>query len=443
MGWAEKWRQRRVHSNASVSTNSVICSEFCPNITRARWACNHPWLFDAGEETTNEKGEVFFRFTAKARADWQQQLENIPMEDWYPPGDIDEKDKYGKDKKPRLYGVSSKLAEYDRIRQDWQQNHPNEASIVFTDHKGTVDLIAEHFMRSNVNFFIFEGNMSHRARMDVLEAFRVSPGGTVLIATYAAEVALNITRASMVVTFETCFTPAKAKQAAKRAHRKGQLLEVTWFRLVCDNVAVERHIMRIVAQKLELEKNYCDQYSSRDAPEPEAQKFIDYPTWVQNQPLTILEDAPANQPNVELEAYEKDKDQYEALEFERIYVRTGRMLPETQVEELFEKSILIDDLNNDTVVRVTRVTQVRMRRIKAVRKSRTTGHAEPTADDPSATIIADEDETTATQAVLTPHKSDAELFGMSDLDVEAAMASTIFPSHLPLDTSNLSYSGRD
>jgi hypothetical protein len=407
---------------------------FDPNIIRARWACNHPWLVEAGEEITNEKNEIVFRFTAKARADWQQQLESIPTEEWYPPRDIGEEDKYGKDKKPRLYGVSSKLAEYDRIRQGWQRDHPSEASIVFTDHKGTVDLIAEHLRRSKVSFFIFEGNMSHSARTDVLEAFKVSPGGTVLIATYAAEVALNITRASMVVTFETCFTPAKAKQAAKRAHRKGQELEVTWFKLVCDNVAVERHVMRIVEQKSELERNYRNQYSSSDAAEPEARKFIDYPAWVQSQRLKLLEDASANPPNDEVEVYLKDKDEHEALEFERIYVRGGRMLPEAKVEELFEKSAIIDDLDNDTI-RVSKPTNVRNRTIKAASKPKTTTH--PAAGASSAAFIANEYEDLAGRTLPGSPTVDADLFSLSDSDLETVITNTEFSIDMEMDTYEL------
>ncbi|MCC2667885.1 MAG: ATP-dependent helicase HepA [Armatimonadetes bacterium] len=98
---------------------------------------------------------------------------------------------------------------------------------------------------------LFHGGMSHTARDAAVQRFQAGETGVLGISLRAGGVGLNLQRASYVFHFDRWWNPAVEWQAEDRAHRLGQELPVTVYRLVTAGT-IEERVHAILSAKEEL-----------------------------------------------------------------------------------------------------------------------------------------------------------------------------------------------
>ena len=96
------------------------------------------------------------------------------------------------------------------------------------------------------------GSTATEARQPIVDAFTEFVGpGVLVLNPRAAGAGLNITAATVVIHFTQVWNPAIEAQASARAHRRGQTLPVTVYRLFYENT-VERVMLDRIFTKSEL-----------------------------------------------------------------------------------------------------------------------------------------------------------------------------------------------
>lgn len=122
--------------------------------------------------------------------------------------------------------------------------------IVFSYYLDVLNLLAE-LVPGEVMGPI-TGSVPAAARQQIVDAFGVSDGGTVLLAQIvAAGQGLNIQAASVVVICEPQVKPTLEAQAIARAHRMGQVRSVQVHRLLSEE-GVDRRLVEILSDKRRL-----------------------------------------------------------------------------------------------------------------------------------------------------------------------------------------------
>jgi len=87
---------------------------------------------------------------------------------------------------------------------------------------------------------VYHGGMSHTARDQAVQSFQAGETQVLGVSLRAGGVGLNLQRASYVFHFDRWWNPAVEWQAEDRAHRLGQQLPVTVYRLVTAGTIEER-----------------------------------------------------------------------------------------------------------------------------------------------------------------------------------------------------------
>jgi superfamily II DNA or RNA helicase len=272
-----------------------------------------------------------------ARKEWEKIISDIPPEEWLPPADIHIKNAY-RHREPRLYGASSKILAYDRVLKQWLSENPNGRSLVFTQSLPTVSLIAEHLKRNDIPYLIYEGGVAQETRLAITNEFQTSEGTMVLICSYAAEVSINLTRATMVATMEPLWSPAKARQAVMRAHRRGQSQVCTWYKLFATNACIEKRAWLCQERKEELERNYKEKFGNKREKLSDLAKKVadsyDIDEWMADKPLVGSTTSTFDADGIFTEELKK-------YALEDAIVAAGRALPRDKIKKLFSK----DDLD--------------------------------------------------------------------------------------------------
>lgn len=117
--------------------------------------------------------------------------------------------------------------------------------VVFAIHKDVVKNLAEHLPGA----VIVTGDTSPRERQDAVDAFQRDPKCQFFIGNIrAAGTAITLTAAHQELFVERSFTPGDNAQAAKRAHRIGQLRNVN-ARFLTLNNPMDEKVTRIVRKK--------------------------------------------------------------------------------------------------------------------------------------------------------------------------------------------------
>lgn len=120
--------------------------------------------------------------------------------------------------------------------------------LVFAAFNHCGDLIKEAVDRENLAFSYWNninGSTSQEDRQHIVDAFSEVDGPAVLILNpKAAGSGLNITAATIVVHYTQNWNPALEMQASARAHRRGQQLPVTVYRLYYQGTVEETMVER-------------------------------------------------------------------------------------------------------------------------------------------------------------------------------------------------------
>ena len=125
--------------------------------------------------------------------------------------------------------------------------------IVFAMFNGLGDLIREAGQEMTKAFWgAINGSTPQSERQGIIDEFSSFGGpGCLILNPKAAGSGLNITAATIVIHYTPVWNPALEAQASARAHRKGQKLPVTIYRLFYENT-VERVMLDRSAWKQEL-----------------------------------------------------------------------------------------------------------------------------------------------------------------------------------------------
>ncbi len=149
------------------------------------------------------------------------------------------------DASPKLEFLTEQLAE---LRDE------GHSALVFSQFTSYLDLIEKGLQEHGFSFLRLDGSTPVPQRKKLVQAFQNSAEPTVfLISLKAGGKGLNLTRATYVYHMDPWWNPAVENQASDRAHRIGQLEQVTITRLIMRHT-IEEKMMALKAQKLQLYK---------------------------------------------------------------------------------------------------------------------------------------------------------------------------------------------
>ncbi|MGE5507624.1 MAG: DEAD/DEAH box helicase [Chitinophagales bacterium] len=123
-----------------------------------------------------------------------------------------------------------------------------DKAIVFTEFRGTQDLLARELRRLGIPAVKYHGGMTPAAQEAAVEDFRGE--ARVLLATEAGAEGHNLQFCRWLVNFDLPWNPMRLEQRIGRVHRLGQEDAVEVTNLVTEGT-IEGHVLRILGAKLE------------------------------------------------------------------------------------------------------------------------------------------------------------------------------------------------
>lgn len=131
-----------------------------------------------------------------------------------------------------------------------RKEDPSMKSVVFSQFTSFLDLIQPALTRDHIRYLRFDGSMSQKSRASVLDEFRDSKKGVVLLLSLrAGGVGLNLTAAKRVFMMDPWWSFAVEAQAIDRVHRMGQDEEVMVTRFIARE-SIEEKMLRIQERKM-------------------------------------------------------------------------------------------------------------------------------------------------------------------------------------------------
>jgi len=147
---------------------------------------------------------------------------------------------------------SPKLEEFARVLEDLIDESDSKI-VVFSQWFRMLRLaqlsVRDVLEQRDVRAEIFHGALSARARVEMLDAFRLDPEVRVLFSTDAGGLGLNLQEsASIVVNLEVPWNPAVLEQRIGRVHRIGQRRSVQVLHFITRD-AIEERVRQVVEAK--------------------------------------------------------------------------------------------------------------------------------------------------------------------------------------------------
>jgi len=155
-----------------------------------------------------------------------------------------------------LSGNPSNTSKMLRLK-DLHQEAINEDRkiIVFSFFREVIDVIYKEF--SENAFTPITGKMPSEERIALIDQFKESPAGTMIISqVQAGGVGLNIQAASMVVICEPQLKPSTEEQAISRVYRMGQTNDVIVHRILTQE-SVDESLMELLQTKQKIFNAYA------------------------------------------------------------------------------------------------------------------------------------------------------------------------------------------
>ena len=122
--------------------------------------------------------------------------------------------------------------------------------VVFSDHRPTIELIAERVKQLRRQPIVYWGTHSTADRDKRIRAFHDDPR-SVLIATRAGSEGRNLQFCNVLVNYDLPWNPMVVEQRIGRLHRIGQTREVHIVNLAAAGT-IESHILQLLDQKIKL-----------------------------------------------------------------------------------------------------------------------------------------------------------------------------------------------
>jgi SNF2 family DNA or RNA helicase len=156
---------------------------------------------------------------------------------------------------PDIAISSSKLELFSNLVEDLREN--NHKILVFSQFVGHLTLIRKFLDQKGFSYRYLDGSTPLKERKKEVDGFQAGQGDLFLISLKAGGLGLNLTAADYVIHMDPWWNPAVEDQASDRAHRIGQTLPVTIYRLVTKNT-IEEKIVKLHREKRFLAKSLLD-----------------------------------------------------------------------------------------------------------------------------------------------------------------------------------------
>ncbi len=152
----------------------------------------------------------------------------------------------------------------ERAKLQWLREHlPALAAqgrqvLVFSQFTEMLDLIATELQALSLSHASFTGETPPEHRGAIVGAFQAGQTPILLISLKAGGVGLNLTAADTVIHVDPWWNPAVEAQATARAHRIGQQLPVTVYKLVAEG-SIEERVLALQSRKAALAEGVLGQ----------------------------------------------------------------------------------------------------------------------------------------------------------------------------------------
>ncbi|KAG5370034.1 ATP-dependent helicase ULS1 [Yarrowia sp. C11] len=158
---------------------------------------------------------------------------------------------------------SAKALRCVELLQKIKEESPGEKTIIFSQFVSFMNLIGEELDSAGFEYLRYEGSMHADERSRAVTTFREDPNVTVLlISLKAGNVGLTLTAANHVIIMDPFWNPYVEEQAMDRAHRIGQLRDVTVHKIVIEKT-VEDRILELQKRKREMIESALDPSGQR------------------------------------------------------------------------------------------------------------------------------------------------------------------------------------
>jgi superfamily II DNA or RNA helicase len=145
--------------------------------------------------------------------------------------------------------ASAKLDALEALLGDLKAS--GHRALVFSQFVDYLSIVRKMIERNGWTYQYLDGATSKSAREKAVEAFQSGTGDFFVISLKAGGMGLNLTAANYVILLDPWWNPAVENQATDRAHRIGQRLPVTVYRLIAQDT-IEEKVVRLHEKKTAL-----------------------------------------------------------------------------------------------------------------------------------------------------------------------------------------------
>ena len=126
--------------------------------------------------------------------------------------------------------------------------------LIYNQMTKMIDLLEEYLQYRGYSYLRLDGSTNISTRRDLVNSWQTDPSIFVfLLSTRAGGLGINLTAADTVIFYDSDWNPTVDQQAMDRAHRLGQMKQVTVYRMITRNT-IEERIMQRAKQKDQIHK---------------------------------------------------------------------------------------------------------------------------------------------------------------------------------------------
>lgn len=159
-------------------------------------------------------------------------------------------------------GDRVKIDELLRVVKESIDN--NHKILIFSSFKRVLDNVKELFAKNNITYYMIDGSVKSKDRMDMVDKFNNDDTNCFLITLKSGGTGLNLTGADTVIHLDIWWNPQVENQATDRAHRIGQTKTVSVIKLVTKGT-IEERIIELQDKKKVLSENLIEGKSDSES----------------------------------------------------------------------------------------------------------------------------------------------------------------------------------
>lgn len=146
---------------------------------------------------------------------------------------------------------SGKLQVIDLLLAKLKEKH--HRPLIYFQMTKMMSLFEDYLKLKKYSYLRLDGSTKLNERRELVRKWQNEDIFIFLLSTRAGGLGINLTAADTVIFYDSDWNPTVDKQAMDRAHRLGQLRDVTVYKLVCKNT-VEERIMEMASKKDEIQR---------------------------------------------------------------------------------------------------------------------------------------------------------------------------------------------